>query len=125
MPIAAHHLAARSAWTDVRDQFIFFDTESHDFKLLKQIREFKRSGGDIFEKEAKCQRWLSGQCGENRHSEAFENPGFRLALAIASLPGMTINSANFGSDTTGSCLLRRLADSFALQERFETFARRV
>jgi hypothetical protein len=28
--------------------------------------------------------------GENRHPEVFENPGFRVALAIASLPGMTI-----------------------------------
>jgi hypothetical protein len=27
--------------------------------------------------------------GENRHPETFENPGFRVALAIASLPGMT------------------------------------
>jgi hypothetical protein len=28
--------------------------------------------------------------GANRHPEVFENPGFRVALAIASLPGMTI-----------------------------------
>jgi hypothetical protein len=28
--------------------------------------------------------------GENRHLEFIEIPGFRVALAIASLPGMTI-----------------------------------
>jgi hypothetical protein len=28
--------------------------------------------------------------GENRHPEGFEFPGFRVAPAIASLPGMTI-----------------------------------
>jgi len=28
--------------------------------------------------------------GENRRAEGFENPGFRDALAIASLPEMTI-----------------------------------
>jgi hypothetical protein len=26
---------------------------------------------------------------ENRHPEIFETPGFRVALAIANLPGMT------------------------------------
>jgi len=28
--------------------------------------------------------------GQNRHPEVFEIPGFRVAPAIASLPGMTI-----------------------------------
>jgi hypothetical protein len=27
---------------------------------------------------------------KNRHPEVFETPGFRVALAIASLPGMTV-----------------------------------
>jgi len=32
--------------------------------------------------------------GENRHPEGIEIPGFRVALAIASLPGMTIDLCN-------------------------------
>jgi len=32
--------------------------------------------------------------GESGHPEAFDFPGFRVALAIASLPGMTIELCN-------------------------------
>ena len=34
---------------------------------------------------------VSRHTGEGRYPEGFEIPGFRVALAIASLPGMTIS----------------------------------
>jgi hypothetical protein len=33
---------------------------------------------------------IYGHIGKNQHPVVFGNPGFRVALAIASLPGMTI-----------------------------------
>ena len=40
------------------------------------------------------QALLDGSVRESGHPEAFDYPGFRVALAIASLPGMTIELCN-------------------------------
>jgi hypothetical protein len=53
--------------------------------------------------------------GENRHPDFFASPGFRVAPAIASLPGMTIyfavnfrsrNSLLFDSAEKPGCVFR-------------------
>jgi hypothetical protein len=46
---------------------------------------------------------------ENGNPEVFEIAGFRVALAIASLPGMTREeyAVNFGSKTVGNVFIYR------------------
>jgi hypothetical protein len=45
-------------------------------------------------KFAKEARFLDRHARESGHPEVFEIPGFRVALAIASLPGMTLKLFN-------------------------------
>src|SRR5437867_10862494 len=67
MPVAAHHFAAWRSWTDMGDQFIFFNAESHN-----QSPESKFEGSAIARKNIRQVSEVSTDESGQRFLSSFE-----------------------------------------------------